>query len=213
MARMLRLLLLFVLSVAALVWLGAFVIHTLRGEAETPVEQSLREAAQRAAAPPAPSAAAVELELARPADWHWIAWGGVVLLLGLALFDDPMWLRTRWLSVPAGLLLLVFGAAVAAQGRPRPSGRLAVSPAGLQFAVDDRQGEIAWGRVARVVLLTTGNLKAGGATTTALVVLDADGQAFLSEPLPIGPAAEWERLLASLPAWSGRPLERRRGTL
>lgn len=210
-AGMLRSLFWIVLVVGLLLWSAPWVLRQVRGGVD---EASAMDDAQRQAAPRgAPSAQPIELTLRRGFDTWLLAWGALIALAGVALFDDPGPLRTPWLAVPVGLVALAIGATMVAGGWRRPDGQLVASPEGLRFEADGRSASLAWPRVARVVLLRTGNLKSGGANTTTLVVLDVDGQRFLGEELPIGPPEAWERLLASVQPWSGRPIERRNNKL
>ncbi len=159
---------------------------------------------------PAPSAQPIGLVLPRGAEWHPLVWGAVLLLGALLLFSDPEVLGSRWLAYPAGVVLLIVGPILMAVGWPVPDGRLIIDPQGLERQDKIGVARLAWSTVSAVQIETRFYSdvyrSASSRRSVSLVVLDAQGQTFLREAVPLKPLLEYQRLLASLPAWSGRPL-------
>lgn len=199
------------LLVFGLLGYGSYwLMQKVRGGRGGPEEAAAYEAAQRAPIPPAPSSAPVELVLPRGVDWWGMNWGILLGLVGILFLFDPGPLRTAWLAVPVALVLLAGAAALVAFGWPVPDGRLTASTDGLRRELDSGTETIAWGRVAEVAIVSTRNpYRSGAGQRRWLVVTDTDGREFLREALPLAPADAWQRLLDSVPAWSGRRIAQR----
>lgn len=207
---MLRTLLLGLL-VFGLLGMGSWwLMQKVRGGRGGPEEAAAYAAAQRAPISPAPSADPVQIVLPRGTSWFEMGWGLVALFIGIGLFFDPGPLRSAWLAVPAGVLLLIIGAGLVFVGWPVPDGQLVVSPEGVRRQLHSGTESIAWAQVAEVAIVSTRNpYRSGVRQSSWLVVSDTGGKEFLREELPLGPASSWQRLLDSVPAWSGRRIQHR----
>jgi hypothetical protein len=176
--------------------------------------EAARQAEQAKVGQPAPSAQPVLVALPGQVNWFLTNWGVAAALFALALMGQPELLWTRWLAWPASALLLVLGPVMVAAGWKGPDQQLQVGPAGLVLRETQRDGsqrvlrEAGWAQVQQVVVVRNRNLN--GPRTDRLVFELADGQPFASVPVPVQGDAEWQRLMDSLPPWTGRPLTAQR---
>ena len=162
------------------------------------------DAAVASPVPVPPSSDPVRLVIPRGTHWFAVNWGVVLVLLGLALLDDPKLLWTAWLSVPAGALLLLLGGGLVWTGWPQPDGLLQVGPQGLRREIGAQVDERSWAQVQALHRYTTSHGLDNQHTQHHWVVVDDQGAWFLHLEAPLEPAAEWQRLQLSIEAWSGR---------
>lgn len=162
------------------------------------------EAAAESPVPVPPSNDPVRLVIPRGTHWFSVNWGIVLILLALALLGDPKLLWTAWLSVPAGVLVMVLGGGLVWIGWPQPDGQLQVGPQGLRRELGAQVDERSWAQVRALHRYTTSYGPDNQHTRFNWVVVDDQGAWFLHLEAPLQPAAEWQRLQLSIEAWSGR---------
>lgn len=191
---------------AFLTWGAFWLFSKLRGGRGGPDEAAAVAAALAAPIPAAPSAEPIELRLPRGVQWDFMGWGIASAVAGIALFFEPGPLRSAWIAVPVGIVLLLAAIVLIALGWRVPHGQLIVSPAGMRQVLASGSTSIEWSQVAEVAVVRTHSRSNDTPTNrfTFLVVTDVRGQRFMREPVPLGPAEAWQRLLDSVPAWSGK---------
>lgn len=167
------------------------------------------EQAQQASPSPAP----VRLVILNGVDWFSMNWGVFVVLAALALASSPETLWTRWLAWPAALVMLAVGGALVAAGWPKPNQVLEVGPAGVTLHTGTSDaGEAqrrSWAQIERTAILrrTSSAVNRNPPRDEKLVFFEAGGKRFVAIEVPMKLDDEWNRLLQSLRAWSGRPLQ------